>query len=384
MENTPLVAHIILRLDVGGLENGLVNLINNMPAGCCRHAVICLRDYTDFRHRISNRNVAVFALNKREGKDLMMYARLWKLLRRLRPDIVHTRNLAALDSVISAVAAGVPYRVHSEHGWDMHDLHGTNRKYILIRRACRPFIHRYIAVSRHLEEWLIKEARIPAHKLVQIYNGVDTRKFFPAEKTNSSRKTADTDSSASVVIGTVGRMERVKDQLTLVRAFITLCKDNAGNRARLRLMLVGDGPLRGEAEEMLRNAGLADRASLTGSRSDVDNLLREIDIFVLPSLNEGISNTILEAMASGLPVIATNVGGNGELVVEGETGCLVAASDPAGLAEALQVYVDDPARMYRHGQAGRQRVEALFSLDGMVRAYTQVYSTLLRDGQDAA
>jgi len=326
----------------------------------------------------------VYALNKREGKDILLYARLWKLLRRLKPDIVHTRNLAAMDSVISAVMAGVPHRVHSEHGWDMHDLHGKYRKYVFIRRACRPFIDRYIAVSRHLEDWLRSDIRVPGEKLVHIYNGVDTQKFRMRENPNKQGVDADNEGADEFVIGTVGRMETVKDQLTLVRAFIHLMRTTPEPGRAVRLVLIGDGPLRGVAENLLREAGMMKHVWIPGSRSDVDEILRTFDLFVLPSLNEGISNTILEAMASGLPVIATDVGGNAELVVEGRTGTLVPPSDFEAMAEAMRKYLENPELIRQQGLEARQRAVQAFSLDAMVRSYTDIYSSLLGAGRNAA
>lgn len=379
--NPPLIAHIILRLHIGGLENGLVNLINHMPRDRYRHAVICLKEHTDFRDRIQDRNVPVFALNKLDGKDPGMYVRLWRLLRQLRPDIVHTRNLAAMDSVLSAVAAGVPCRIHSEHGWDVYDLHGKNWKYNLIRRACRPFIHRYIALSRDIEQWLRTTVRVSPQKLSQVYNGVDTKLFHPRDKVKAGSFVSDNFGSNNIVIGTVGRLARVKDQLTLVRAFTDLVEANPVFRDRVRLAIIGDGPMKQEVRSLLRNAGLLDLTWMPGPRNDVYEVLRSFDIFVLPSMNEGISNTILEAMATGLPVIATDVGGNPELVERGRTGLLVPPSDPEAMAKAMKEYLDDPEMMRSHGRAARERVEEAFSLETMVGQYLSIYDSMLGTGE---
>src|SRR5438552_18211902 len=142
----PLVAHIIYRLDVGGMENGLINLINHMPPERYRHAIVCLTEFTDFRKRLRRADVGCYALHKKLGKDIPLYGRVWRLLRELKPQIVHTRNLAALDSLVPAAAAGVRHRVHGEHGRDINDVDGDNRKYQLLRRALRPFTQRYITL----------------------------------------------------------------------------------------------------------------------------------------------------------------------------------------------------------------------------------------------
>ena len=115
----PLVAHAIYRLDVGGLENGLVNLINRIPAQRFRHAIICLTEYSEFRQRLTRDDVAVYALHKPPGNSPMTQFRLWRLLNQLRPDIVHTRNMGALEATLPAALAGVPVRIHGEHGRDV-------------------------------------------------------------------------------------------------------------------------------------------------------------------------------------------------------------------------------------------------------------------------
>ena len=143
----PLVAHVIHRLDVGGLENGLVNLINRIPTGRFRHAIICLTNYSAFRQRIQRSDVPVFALNKPPGNSPVLHFKLWRLLMQLRPDIVHTRNLGALEGALPAALAGVPVRIHGEHGHDVGDLGGGSRKYQWFRRALKPFVHQYIALS---------------------------------------------------------------------------------------------------------------------------------------------------------------------------------------------------------------------------------------------
>ena len=137
----PLVAHIIYRLDTGGLENGLVNLINRIPVARYRHAIICLTGYSEFRRRIQRGDVEVYALNKPAGNSPLTLFRLWRLLKRLRPEIVHTRNLAALEAALPAALAGVRVRIHGEHGRDVGDLEGSHRQSQLWPRFYGPFAH---------------------------------------------------------------------------------------------------------------------------------------------------------------------------------------------------------------------------------------------------
>jgi len=375
---SPLVVHVVYRLAVGGLENGLVNLINHMPSALYRHVIVCLTESTPFRNRIKNQGVSIVELKKEVGQEIKSHLRFWKIMRKLRPDIVHTRNLATLEFQLTAALAGVQGRVHGEHGRDSYDLDGMNFKYKLLRKAMRPLVHRYTAVSVDLANWLTDTIRVKSDRLTQIYNGVDVEKFKPRPNVCTFVGPDGFLDSNSFVLGTVGRMEAVKDQLTLVRAFISLLESDRKARERLRLIIIGDGCLRQPAMELLQSAHAETLAWLPGNRDDVAKMLRLMNLFLLPSLREGISNTLLEAMATGLPVIATNVGGNPELVEEGLTGMLVPHSDPIAMAGAIRSYLDNPGKVRDHGRAARQRVLKQFSMDAMVSGYLNVYDAVLQ------
>jgi sugar transferase (PEP-CTERM/EpsH1 system associated) len=379
--SAPLVMHVIHRLAIGGLENGLVNLVNRMSAERYRHAIVCLTDYTDFRLRIMRPDVEVHALHKRHGQDLGVYGRFWKLLRALRPAIVHTRNFGALEFQWIAAIAGVRGRVHGEHGWDAPDLHGTNRRHLRLRRMTRPLIRRYVPMSRDLAAWLRRAVGVPEARIAQLYSGVDTERFRPGGPESRAVLPAGFADANSIVIGTVGRLEAVKNQGLLAEAFIQLARSRTQLRPHLRLVVVGDGPLHATMNECLKGSGFASQAWFAGARNDVDVLVRAMDVFALTSLNEGISNTILEAMASGLPVVATDVGGNRELVEAEVTGSLVPLEAPA-LATALGRYAASRELRLEHGGAARRRVQANFSLATMVAGYQGVYDAMLAKRSD--
>ena len=381
MRQVPLITHVIHHFDVGGLENGLVNLINRIPAGRYRHAVVCLDGYTDFRKRIEREDVLFYALGKQPGHDLGLYWRLWRLLRQLRPDIVHTRNLSALEGQFVAALAGVSARIHGEHGRDVFDLHGRSRKYNLLRKLTRPLVHRYIALSRDLQGWLVQTVGVPPEHITQIYNGVDSVRFHPRVGERSPIGPPGFLRGGEIVIGSVGRMVEVKDYPTLVRAFLQILEREPAARERLRLVIAGDGPSRASCLGQLQAANAADLAWLPGERADVPEVMRALDVFVSPSLGEGISNTILEAMASGLPVVATRVGGNPELVEAGRTGQLVPPGDPHAMAEALSYYLGNPEECRSQGLAARERAVRLFSIEAMAQNYMNVYDRLLQGRQ---
>jgi len=377
-DSRPLVLHVMYRFDTGGLENGIVNLINHMPADAYRHAVLALTEVTDFKHRIQRTDVEFISLHKPPGHGVWQYPKLFKLFRQLRPHIVHSRNLAALEVQVPAWAAGVPVRIHGEHGRDVGDLDGSNVTYQRMRRVYKPFVHHYIALSRDLDDYLVQKVRVPKSKITQAYNGVDTERFCPATGGTQTIPGCPFDPTKHWLIGTVGRMQTVKDQTMLAQAFVQALQMDPLLKQRLRLVMVGEGPLRAQAQGILEAAGVADLAWLPGERSDVADIMRGLHAFALPSLAEGISNTILEAMASGLPVIATAVGGNADLVQQPDTGVIVPAGDAQTMAGEIVKLANDPADSCKKGDAGRQRVLSQFSLQAMVATYQGVYDQRLR------
>ncbi len=369
--------HVIFRLAVGGLENGVVNLINHMPADAYRHAVVSLTDVTDFSQRIRALDVPIVALNKAPGHGFWLYPRLYRLFRQFRPAVVHTRNLAALEAVVPAWAAGVPARVHSEHGREGIDLDGARSPYHRVRRLYRPFVSHYVALSSELKNYLRDVVHVRPDRLSQVHNGVDCDKFSPAQGLVPAIAGCPFSPREHWLVGTVGRMQPVKDQVTLARAFVRALELEPALAQRMRLVLVGDGPLMPQVVDVLRSASVEHLCWLPGERTDVADVMRGLHAFVLPSISEGISNVVLEAMSAALPVIATQVGGNHELVDAGRTGDLVPPADPHSLALALVRLAADPQRAAAMGRAGRADAEARFSMQAMVASYRSLYDRLL-------
>jgi sugar transferase (PEP-CTERM/EpsH1 system associated) len=371
-----LIAHVVYRFAVGGLENGVVNLINRLPAQRWRHAVIALDGICRrFAARVERSDVQYIALDKGPGHLLRHYPRLAALFRGLSPAIVHTRNLAALEASVPAWWAGVPLRIHGEHGWDVHDPRGDNVRYQHLRRLYMPFVHHYVALSHDLAGYLEHKVGVPRARITRICNGVDVERFTAGLVARAPYGLPF--QAGHWLVGTVGRLQAVKDQVNLARAFVLAVGSMPQAADRMRLVIVGDGPLREEVRAILRAAGAEQLAWFAGERDDVPELLARLDCFVLPSQTEGISNTLLEAMSAGRCIVATNVGGNAELVENGVSGTLVPARDPAALAAAMLSYFCDPALAARHASAARARADAEFSLERMVGRYEQLYLRLL-------
>ena len=369
----PLVVHVVYRFDVGGLENGIVNLINATQGSAFRHCVIALTEATEFSQRVRARDVDVYALGKKPGKDPANYLRLFRLLRKLKPAILHTRNIGTLDCAVIGRIAGVPVCIHGEHGWDIFDPDGTNPKYRRMRKLANPFIRQFVTVSVDLKEWLVASVGIPSGKILQICNGVDTGRFAPRIAEPCHPELVARFPGDTVLVGSVLRFEDIKDPLNLVHAFIKAHEGVDRNGFLFGLVMLGDGPLRQKAIDALDEAGLMTAAWLPGSRDDVPELMRSFDLFVLGSRREGISNTVLEAMASGLPVIATDTGGNRELVRPDQTGTLVPTEDSDTLAATILRYVRHAELRSRCGVSARHLAESDYSLETMVNEYVRIY-----------
>jgi sugar transferase (PEP-CTERM/EpsH1 system associated) len=368
----PLVLQVLHHLQIGGMENGLVNLINHLPPTRYRHAIVCIEDFTEFRARITQPGVAVHALHRSRHGVWQLRQALYRLCRELRPALIHTRNQSGLDALLPARLAGVPC-VHSEHGWDVDNLDGRQWKPLLLRRLHRPLVAEYITVSKHLQRFQVEFIGAPATRVTQIYNGVDTVRFAPPATMSRQVLPERFRDPTLMLIGTVGRIQAVKDQATLLRAFARA----AATQPAVRLVIAGDGPLLADLKSLADSLGIAERTAFLGASDQIAEVLRALEVFVLPSLNEGISNTILEAMASGLPVIASAVGGNVELVEDGVNGRLFAPGDVAALAAILDEYVASPAMRATHSAAARRVALDRFSLAAMVEGYAGVYDRVL-------
>jgi sugar transferase (PEP-CTERM/EpsH1 system associated) len=365
------ILHVVDSLNSGGTELVSAALIER-TGGSFEHAVCFFRGSGPAENGVASLKVPVTFLGKRDGHDWTLALRIARLCRRLRPQVVHARNWGTMDAVIGARLAGVPVVVQSEHGRDMSDLDGLHPRRIRVRRLLAPFIDVHVVVSEHLQRWLVECVRVAPEKVRVVRNGVDAARFMPLVERDRVRE-EEGYGRTDHVFGAVGRLTPVKDHRTLLEAFHAVSM----RRPECRLVLVGDGAERPLLEEQVRQRGLADRVRIVGHRVDVTRWLGMMDVFVHPSLMEGMSNAVLEAMAVGLPVVATAVGGNPEIVEHGVGGSLVPPSSPSALADAMLSYCGDDRMRMAHGAAARERVEKDFPLMKMVAGYTAVYRDAL-------
>ena len=377
------VMHLVYRFSSGGLENVVTQLINGLPRDRFRHTLVALTEVDPvYRARIEVPDVQCLALEKQPGGPLPYWPRAWRLFRDQAPDLLHSCNLAALDFLPMAALARVPRRIHAEHGWDVSDPGGSNLKNRRNRRLMAPFVHDFIAVSEQVQDYLRDAIQVPASRIQLITNGVDTQRFRPLQADDPWPPGLPFQRGEHLLIGTVGRLDPVKDQARLVEAFARLQALDEEPCRRARLVLVGEGPLRQALGEQVVQWGLQDRVHFAGQRQDVPALLRALDVFVLNSVTEGTSCALQEALATGMGIVATSVGGNAAVLGAGAAGCLVPPSDTEALAQGLRQVLaqqSDAAARRAQQQAARSRAQEAYSLQTMLGRYEQLFAS--RKGQ---
>lgn len=393
----PLVAHLVSRLDTAAAS--LLDLVDYAPPGSYRHAVVCLGGHSAAHAELRERGVEVVDLVRRAGPGF--HLALYRALRALRPDLVHTRQLGNLDGQLVAALAGVRLRVHGEYGrqWagpyaaetgfgggPVHAAGGTAGLRVLRRlrvqlgrRLLCPLVRQYVAASHEQERWLIERIGAAPARVTHIPAGVDSLAFHPRLGPHVAVGPAGFMRDEVFVIGSVGRMDEQGNHATLVDAFLRLISSPHPAHRRLRLLIAGDGPLRAVCQATLERAGAGARAWLPGERADTAQLMRAMDLMVLPARAGGCAGALLEAMASGLPVVATAVGAHRELVQPGLTGILVPPLSPEIMAAAIADYCRIPEMGLRHGARARGQVINHHSLAAMARSHCAVYDALLQE-----
>jgi sugar transferase (PEP-CTERM/EpsH1 system associated) len=352
------------------MEHGVLKLVNGLDPRGVSSAICSTAPADPAMVRLVGADVRLFQLDRRPGNDPALVWRLYRLFRRERPHIVHTHAWGTLlEGWAAARLARVPVLVHGEHG----TLQLRQRQVWAQRWGWRQ-ADRLLSVSSRLAERMAREIGFPQDRITVIRNGVDVARFSPVEPGPRLAARRSLGLGDGVLVGTVGRLVDVKNQEGLLVAIAEL------RRAGLDVSgaIVGDGPLRGHLEERIAALGLVGSVRLLGHRQDIETVYAAFDVFCLPSKSEGMSNTILEAMASGLPVVATRVGGADELVLHDQTGLLVPGDSGRALVAALAELVREPARRAAFGREGRRRAVAEFSLDRMLGNYLDFYTMWCR------
>ncbi len=358
--------------DMGGSEKKLFDYILRVDRARVEVIVCCLKRGGYLAGRLEEAGVRVVTGFQRRRFDPAAPARFLRWLRDVRPDVIYT--MAHPNTVLLSWAAAARGRtgawVVSFHAMGRAD--GGR----LVPSWLKPFLvqaDRLLAVADMHRDYLRRREGLPADRIDVIHNGVDTTRYRPAEPGERRAARAELGIDANAVTVThVASIKPLKRQDALVRAMAPLMQ----SRADVHLVFAGDGPMREHCERLARHLGIADRTHFLGIREDVERVFHASDVIALPSRTEVFPNVVLEAMAAGVPVVATDVGCVREMVADGETAILVDEGDDAALAEALTRLVRDAELRARFGAAARERVTRHFPIERMCDARTRLFERL--------
>jgi len=363
--------HLVLSLNTGGLEMVVINLLKVMDHRIYTPILCCLEEEGSLIHEVEKLGIKTVVLGKkRKGIDYPLIFRLAKILKQEKIDIIHSHNPTPyFYGTIAGKIANVPAIIYTKHGRNPI----RNKRELLLRRFLSYMTDKIVAVSDDAGNVAINDEKINPEKVVTIFNGIDIDRY----QTNidvASKKHEIGLSDDDFVIGIVARLSPEKDHNTLLDAF-HIVLDNVDQS--VKMVIVGDGILREELEQKAKSISINDKVIFLGERHDVPELLAIFDLFALSSITEGISLTLLEAMATGLPVVATNAGGNTEIVLDNQTGFIVPPKDPNRMAEAIMTIIKNNDMANQMRERGKDRVSKKFSLETMRDQYEQIYQQAL-------
>ncbi|MEO5656958.1 MAG: glycosyltransferase [Nitrospiria bacterium] len=358
---------MISTLPVGGVEQHILTVVRGLNAARFEPSVVCLGEEGAIGQEIKKAGIEIVAFGRMQHKrwDPGIVRQLVRLMRAKKIDIVHTHVYnPGVYGRIAAKLAGVPGVIATTH----NVYHRRKWKRRFINRVLAHYTDRQIVVSEAVKQDLIRYDWVRPESIDVMPTGIDLAPFQRAVDPSTVRDELGLPRDA-YVLGTVGRLEPQKGHIHLIRALDRVVKTNA----RAFLVLVGDGSLAKPLQEEAARLGVGERVVFTGARRDVAYLLRAMDLFVFPSLWEGQGLALVEAMASGLPVVASRIGGVSEVVSDGCSGQLVPPGSPEALADALLAVMASPSRAREMGAAGRARTEAVFGAAPMIKRLEALY-----------
>lgn len=303
------------------------------------------------------------AFNRSDGFDRRLFRQIWTVIRRQKVQIVQSHHLSSL------IYGGLPARlagaklVHTEHETKTYERSPRNLRWL---RALRGLVHRFVAIDSSVAEYLIDQAHVPRDRVAVIPNGIDLTRFHPKENLRNP--------DDPFIVGWVGRLDPPKRP----DLFIDAVKDLVEEFPNVRGMIVGPGSLFGEVTQHVERVGMKDRISVLGGRGDIDQQLQKMDCYVLCSDAEGLPISLVEAMASGLPCIASAVGAVSTVLAHGTNGLVLTENSPQSLLALLRQIVQNPQQAAEMGQAARQTALQRFDLSITVEQYSRLFSELVR------
>ena len=361
------ILHLVLSLNIGGLEHIVYNLTSRLDKTRFNVFICCLDEFGNLKDKFKNLNIDPILLKRKErGVDWLLPIKLARIIKQKQINIIHTHNFSPnFYGSIAGQLSLVPKIITTQHNRRFFERLSFKR--LLVFRVLYYLNHKIIFVSENAKDLAIKITKIPSKKLMIIHNGIDTNTFQPKPKKKVLLN--ELGINDEFIIGTVSRLSKEKDISTLLKAFKYILE----KEKNIKLLIVGEGPEKAALIKEAFRLNINSHVIFAGYREDIPDLLNIIDIFVITSLTEGISLTLLEAMAAQKPVVATRVGGNTEVIENGHSGILVEPKNVEIIANRLiDLIYDSKKRAYIAFNA-RRRVLKKFSLEKMVDAYTKLY-----------
>jgi len=353
----------------GGAEEHILTLLRNLDRREFRLYLVCPEECAEQLHRDVPADVRVIRMSFQSTHHLRVAIRFARLLRNLKIDILHSHLFtASLAASPVGWASRVPVIVETPHvreAWR----HGVLRKSHLIDRVAGRFVNRFIAVSNANARYLIEGKKLPAKKVSVIHNGCDLRKFHPVATIPAETNGRAGRPEKGPVLLVIGRLEPQKSHWSCIEAFRLVL----GEFPNARLIFIGDGSLRRTLEQMASELELDGSVRFAGHQPNVHEWLAMCDVSILPSLYEGLPLAAIESLAAERPLVATNVDGTPEVVVDGKTGLLVPPGDPQKLATAILRLLREPELGRRLARAGREWVATRFSQEQQIQKTQELY-----------
>jgi len=353
-------------LAVGGLQQVVVNLARSIDRNIFDVSVLCLRSTGEFCAELEQEDVEVILLPQKEGGvDYFSFLKVGRILKEKHIDVIHTHNTQPfIDGTLGALMAGVKTIIHTDHARDFPD----KKRYMFAEWFASNFAYKVVGVSEHTSKNLRKYEHISARKIETIPNGVYGKRFAPSIDIIEKKKELGIAENHSV-LGVTARLSEQKGVSYLLQAF----KKVSLKFPNTVLLIVGDGPLRKELEDESQSLGLTKKVKFLGIRLDIPELLKVFDLYVLPSLWEGLPMAILEAMAARCPIVATDVGGVHIAIKHGFNGSLVESENVDALAgEIIKVLLSNDL-MVKYQENGMVVFQEQFSAEIMTRQYELLY-----------
>jgi sugar transferase (PEP-CTERM/EpsH1 system associated) len=370
-----VVGHPIFAFKEGGMERGLLNLINYGNQDKFFHIIICLTEADHLANCITSKNCRIVELQKKLGNDFALPFAIAKLIRQHKIEVLHARGWPTMvETILAAFSKKRVRTIYGFHGKTAMELGSPlSKKRILAQTFCAKWYDKMVTLNTTMQGELAKDCGVQNDRITIIANGVDVDHFFPIKGKEALRQKYGLPINA-VIIGNVARLDSVKNHEIVLHTIKQLKRKNR----EVLFLLVGEGDRRAFLENEIRRLHIQDNVRLFGRSNQISELMNCMDIFVQSSWYEGFCNTMLEAMACGVPVLASKVGGNQDILAPGHNRFLFDPKDAGHLVCLLNDLIDNHQLRNQAGNEARSHVVEKYSIEYMVQEYENLYSGLVK------